>query len=95
VAVILRNELLAAPQTASGLAVAPVLAPTVRVESRSAVRTDDLKVLEPVVCGYAGDVIENQRHLPAAPLLPLSTQLAAAHLQASLVQAPLEVIAVV
>jgi hypothetical protein len=50
------------------------LGPTaVRVQRRSAIRADDLKVLQPVVIPDAVDVIEDHPHWLAAPDLTLPT----------------------
>jgi hypothetical protein len=56
-----------------------------RVERRRRVGADDPKVLQPVVVGNAVHVVEDQRHLPALPLLTLAAQLKAPVLQACVV----------
>ena len=71
------------------------VAAAVRPESRVAVRADDLEVLEAVVVGPAVDVVKDERHLAAAPVLSLAAELAATLLQAGLVQALLEMASVV
>jgi hypothetical protein len=55
----------------------PVLAPAVSVERGGAVRADDLQVLQPVVVADPVDVVDDQRHQPATPLLALAAELAA------------------
>ena len=66
-----------------------------RGERRRTVRADNPEVLKPVVVGDAVDVIEDQRHPRAVPLLALTAHLAAAVLDALGVEAPLEVGALV
>jgi hypothetical protein len=63
----------------------------VRVERRGAVRADDSQVLDAIVGRNAVDVIEDQRHLLAAPDRPLRAQLALGLLDACLVKPFLEV----
>jgi hypothetical protein len=75
---VLRDELSAAVQAGAGFAVQTVLAPTVRVEGGCAVPTDDAQVVEAVIRRNAIDVVQDQRHLPAVPLLPLPAQRALA-----------------
>ena len=55
----------------------------------------DPQVLESIVIGDAVDVIQDQRHQPAAPLLALAAQLTLAGLQAGLVEPLLELRALV
>jgi hypothetical protein len=62
-----------------------------RFERRRAIRTYDAEVLEPVVCSYAIDVIEDERHGAAVPPLALTAELALTLLQSCVVQAALEV----
>jgi hypothetical protein len=45
-------------------------------EGGSAVGTENAQILEPMVVGHAVDVIEDQRHSPAAPDLFLAAFLA-------------------
>src|SRR5437764_13994858 len=73
---VLRDEVASAPQACSRPPVAPVLPAAVCIQRRGAVRTNDLEVLEPVVRGYAIDVVQDQSHLAPAPLLALAAQLA-------------------
>src|SRR5437763_8417233 len=66
-----------------------------RVESRGAIRADDLQVLEPVVRRDAVDVVEDQRHAAAPPVLALAAQLATPLLQAGVVEPLLQLPAAV
>jgi hypothetical protein len=52
-------------------------ASTVGIERCSAVRANDPQILKSVVVRHPVDVIENQRHPAASPLLVLATHLAA------------------
>jgi len=54
----------------------PVLAATMRVERRCAIRADDPEVLQPVVVRHAVDVIQNERQRAPAPGVSLAAQLA-------------------
>jgi len=62
----------------------------VRRERRVAVRADDPEVLEPVVVMHAVDVIQDQRHPPAPPLLAETAQFAHGDFQTIGVEAVLE-----
>jgi hypothetical protein len=95
VARIVRDELPPAVQTCPWLTVDPVLASTVSHERRGAVRADNPQVLDPVVCRGAVDVIEDQRHRLAAPLLPLIAQLTASLLYALVVEASFQMTPVI
>jgi hypothetical protein len=92
---ILRNELAGAQQTPTGLALDSVVATTVGLQGRGAVRAHDLEVLEPVVGRDPVDVIEDQRHGLSAPLLSLPAQPALSAFHALAEQAPLQGSAVV
>jgi hypothetical protein len=77
-------------------ALATAEAPTaaaVSVECGCAVRADDAKVAEPIVIAHAVDVVEDQAHRAAAPVLVLATQLADRTLQPLLVETLLQVVA--
>jgi hypothetical protein len=67
-----------------------VLATAVRLERRGAVRTDDAKVLEPVVAPLAVDVVQDEGDALAAPELALATHLAPPLLQAECVEPPFD-----
>jgi hypothetical protein len=58
----------------------------VGVEGRGAVRANDAEVLEAVVVTYPVDVVEDQRHMPAAPSLRLAAKLAFSLLDALVIQ---------
>src|SRR5947209_11314500 len=64
-----------------------------RIERRRAVRANDLKILEPVVGCDAVDVVQDQSHLPAMPVLALTAKLAGSSLEPFVVEAPLEMVA--
>ena len=84
------------PQCGHARSSSPAVLPTaVRVERRGTVRADDSEVLEPVVVGHAVDVVEDQRHPPAAPFLALPAELAPPLLEAVVVEALLEMTAAV
>src|SRR5215218_3310133 len=72
-----------------------VLAAAVRVERRRAVRADDPEVLKSVVVGDTIDVVENQRHVVASPLLSLAAELALAPLETVAIEAAFQLAAVV
>ena len=67
-----------ATEEARALALKPVAPAAVGVESRGAVRADDAQVREAVVVVDPVDVIEDQAHRLALPLLALAAELAAA-----------------
>lgn len=90
---VLRDKLAATPEAGSGRAITPVLPAAVRVECGGAVRTNDLKVFEPVVRRDAVNVVQDQSHLLASPVLVLSTQLAGAALEPLVVEASLQMVA--
>ncbi len=90
-----RHERDAAARAVDRLADDPVLARAVRVERRRAVRAEDPQVLEPVVVADAVDVVEDQRHPAAAPLLVLAAELAALRPEAGVEEPLLELGAVV
>jgi len=60
-----------------------------------AIRTDDPEVVEAVVVVNPVDVVEDQRHPTAVPLLALTAQLAPRHLESSVVQPALQATAAV
>ena len=90
---VLRDELRTAMKTRARVAVDPVLAPAVGIESRGAVRTDDAQVPDPVVGRDTIDVIEGQRHRPPAPFFSKPAELTSPLLHALVEQALLKVAA--
>jgi hypothetical protein len=75
-------EPLPAALTGADVGLPSILSSAVGIESRRAIRTHDLQVLQPVVIWNAVDVVENQRHRPAPPVFVLAAPLAAPHLEA-------------
>jgi hypothetical protein len=67
-----------------------VLAAAVRLERRSAVGANDPQVLKAVVVRHAVDVVEDQRHTLAVPLLALTAELTLPRLQPGLIKAILQ-----
>jgi hypothetical protein len=61
-----------------------------RVERRSAIRTNDAEILEPMVLSSPVGVIENQRHPTSVPILALTTHLAAPLFHSFVVEASLQ-----
>jgi hypothetical protein len=62
-----------------------------RVEGRSAVRTDDSEIVDAVVGAHSVDVIKNQANLLATPDVALPADLADRALQSLSVKALLEI----
>jgi hypothetical protein len=75
VADVFGHELRIAVHTPARYLIDRVLAATMSVQGRGAVRADDLQVLQTVVVADAADVIEDERHSSAVPLLTLSAEL--------------------
>jgi hypothetical protein len=62
-----------------------------RLQRRCAIRTNNSQVLEAIVVPDAVDVIKDERHATAVPVVVLSTELADRLLDALVIEALLEV----
>jgi hypothetical protein len=70
-----RNKLGVATQTALLRAQNAIAPSTVRIQSRRAIGTNHLQILQPVIVPNPVDVVEDQRHRSATPDLTLPAEL--------------------